>query len=134
MINSSGSGIPRLTFPIDLDASPGRHDSINKLWRERTDFCHNRYVRSVSVVLFTLLVTLPALTVELFRYRGSAKDGGTLEYLFETDKPEIPKTITHARAAEIAANFMTVFYQIQVGSLETQEYNIARSVLVGVLF
>jgi hypothetical protein len=80
-------------------------------------------VRFIVLACLTLFLTLPAFSVELlFRYRGSAKDGGTLEYIFETDEAERPKTITDARAAEIAANFMTVFCQIQVGSLETQEF------------
>jgi hypothetical protein len=28
------------------------------------------------------MLATPALSVELFRYRGAAKDGGTLEYVF----------------------------------------------------
>jgi hypothetical protein len=32
-----------------------------------------------------LLLATPAFAVELFRYRGAAKDGATLEYIFETD-------------------------------------------------
>ncbi len=79
-------------------------------------------MRSFPVIFFTLLLALPAFSAELFRYRGSARDGGTLEYVFEADGQEVPKSITDARVAEIAANFMTVFYQIQVGTLETQEY------------
>jgi hypothetical protein len=34
------------------------------------------------LVVFVLLAS-PAFAVELFRYRGAAKDGGTLEYVFE---------------------------------------------------
>jgi hypothetical protein len=30
-----------------------------------------------------LLLVVPAMSVELFRYRGAAKDGGTLEYVFD---------------------------------------------------
>jgi hypothetical protein len=33
-----------------------------------------------------LMLAIPAYAVELFRYRGTAKDGGTLEYIFETDR------------------------------------------------
>jgi hypothetical protein len=48
------------------------------------------------------------MSVELFRYRGAAKDGGTLEYVFEAD------------AAEIGADFMTTFTTSKIGALETQ--------------
>ena len=41
-----------------------------------------RYMRYLATGLVTLLLSLPALSVELFRYRGAAKDGGTLEYVF----------------------------------------------------
>jgi hypothetical protein len=34
------------------------------------------------------------MSVELFRYRGAARDGGTLEYVFETDELNVPKTVT----------------------------------------
>jgi hypothetical protein len=33
------------------------------------------------IILITLLLAVPAMAVELFRYRGAAKDGGTLEYV-----------------------------------------------------
>jgi hypothetical protein len=42
-----------------------------------------RYMRYLATGLVTILLLLPALSVELFRYRGAAKDGGTLEYVFE---------------------------------------------------
>jgi hypothetical protein len=62
------------------------------------------------------------MSAELFRYRGAARDGGTLEYVFESDQGDVPKTATKERVAEIAADFMTSFYGIQVGALETQEF------------
>ena len=68
-----------------------------------------------------MLVT-PAFAVELFRYRGAAKDGGTLEYVFATNEQNSPNAITKEKAAEVAADFMTSFYQVQVGTLETQEF------------
>jgi hypothetical protein len=37
----------------------------------------------LATILITLLLVVPAMSVELFRYRGAAKDGGTLEYVFE---------------------------------------------------
>jgi hypothetical protein len=36
-------------------------------------------MRHLATVLVTLLLSVPALSVELFRYRGAANDGGTLE-------------------------------------------------------
>ena len=62
------------------------------------------------------------MSVELFRYRGAAKDGGTLEYFFEAGKQNAPNAVTKEKAAEIAADFMTTFHQVQVGALETQEF------------
>jgi hypothetical protein len=76
----------------------------------------------LSVLAVFLLLTTPAFAVELFRYRGAARDGGTLEYVFETDEEHLPQTVAKEKVAEIAADFMTVFYHIQIGSLETQEF------------
>ena len=67
------------------------------------------------------LLTIPAMSVELFRYRGAAKDGGTLEYVFEAEEQNFPNAVTKEKAVEIAADFMTRFYHVQVGALETQE-------------
>jgi hypothetical protein len=77
-------------------------------------------VRLTILAVFVMLAT-PALAVELFRYGGAARDGGTLEYVFETDRQDIPATATKEKVAEIAADFMTTFYHIQIGALETQE-------------
>jgi hypothetical protein len=76
----------------------------------------------ISTLLITLLLAAPAMGVELFRYRGAARDGGTLEYVFETDEKDLPKTVAKEKVAEIAADFMSVFYHIQIGALETQEF------------
>jgi hypothetical protein len=76
----------------------------------------------LATVLLTLLLTLPAMSVELFRYRGAADDGGTIDYIFETDEPGLPKTVSEEKAAEIAADWMTTFYQVQTGVLESQEF------------
>jgi hypothetical protein len=70
-------------------------------------------------------LAVPSMSVELFRYRGAAKDGGTLEYVFEGDEQNSPSAITKEKAAEIAADFMTTFYHVQVGALETQEFRTA---------
>jgi hypothetical protein len=63
-----------------------------------------------------------SLSVELFRFRGAAKDGGTLEYVFEAGEQNSPNAVTKEKAAEIAADFMTTFYHVQVGAMEAQEF------------
>jgi hypothetical protein len=75
-----------------------------------------------ATTLITLLLAVPALAVELFRYQGAAKDGGTMEYVFDAGEQNSPNAVTKEKAAEIAADFMTTFYHIQVGALETQEF------------
>jgi hypothetical protein len=79
-------------------------------------------MRCFATFLITLLLAAPAMSVELFRYRGAAKDGGTLEYVFEADEQNSPNAVTKEKAAEIAADFMTTFYHVQIGGLETQEF------------
>ena len=46
--------------------------------------------------------------------------GGTLEYVFDGGGQNSPNA--EEKAAEIAADFMTTFYHVQVGALETQEF------------
>jgi hypothetical protein len=65
-------------------------------------------VRLTILAAFVLVAT-PAFSIELFRYRGAAKDGGTLEYVFEAGEQNSPSAITKEKAAEIAADFMTTF-------------------------
>src|ERR1700693_3544243 len=67
-------------------------------------------------------MAVPAMPVELFRYRGAASDGGTLEYVFEAGEQNSPNAVTKGKVGEIAADFMTTFYHVQVGALETQEF------------
>jgi hypothetical protein len=76
-----------------------------------------RGVRLTILAAFVLVAT-PAFAVELFRYQGAAKDGGTLEYVFEAGEQNSPNAVTKEKAAEIAADFMTTFYHVQVGTLE----------------
>ena len=76
----------------------------------------------LATILITFFLAIPAMSVELFRYRGAAKDGGTLEYVFEAGEQNSPNAITKEKAAEIAADFMTTFYHEEVGALETQEF------------
>jgi hypothetical protein len=70
-----------------------------------------------------LLLAVPAISVELFRYRRAAKNGGTLEYVFGLVNKTLPTP--KEKAAEIAADFMTTFYHVRVGELETQEFRTA---------
>ena len=72
--------------------------------------------------LATIFLTVPSMSVELLRYRGAAKDGGKLEYVFEAGEQNSPNAIAKEKSAEIAADFMTTFYHVQVGALETQEF------------
>jgi hypothetical protein len=81
-------------------------------------------VRLLALAVILISAT-PAFSIELFRYRGAAKDGGTLEYVFEAGEQNSPNAITKEKVAEIAADFMTTFYHAQVGALETQEFRTA---------
>src|SRR6202047_4294710 len=76
----------------------------------------------LATILITLLLAVPAMSDELFRFRGAAKDGGTLEYVFEAGGQNSPNAVTKEKAAEIAADFMTTFYHVQIGALETQKF------------
>jgi hypothetical protein len=55
------------------------------------------------------MLATPAFSIELFRCRAAAKDGGTLEYVFEAGKENSPHIVTKEKATEIAADFMTTF-------------------------
>jgi hypothetical protein len=76
----------------------------------------------LSILAAFVMLAIPAFANELFRYRGAAKDGGTLEFVFEAGEQNSPNAVTKEKAAEIAADFMTTFYHIQIGALETQEF------------
>jgi hypothetical protein len=78
-------------------------------------------VRLSILAVFILLAT-QAFAVELFRYQRAARDGGTLEYIFEAGEQNSPNAVIKEKAVEIAADFMTTFYHEQVGALETQEF------------
>ena len=43
-------------------------------------------MRYLATLLVTLLLAVPAISVELFRYRYRAEDGGEFEYIFEADE------------------------------------------------
>ena len=75
----------------------------------------------------SLLLAVPAMSVELFRYRGAANDGGTLEYVFEAGGQNSPNAVTKEKAAEIAADFMTTFYHVQIGAMgQSPLFNLLR--------
>ena len=59
----------------------------------------------LSILAVILMLATPAFAVELFRYRGAAQDGGTLEYVFEAGEQNSPNAVTKEKAAEIAADF-----------------------------
>jgi hypothetical protein len=44
-----------------------------------------------------VLLAISGISAELFRYRGAARDGGTLEYIFESEEQDVPKTATKER-------------------------------------
>jgi hypothetical protein len=69
----------------------------------------------LSTCLITLFLAVPAMSVEFFRYRGAAKDGGTLEYVFEAGEQNSPNAITKEKAAEIAADFVMTCPSWRVG-------------------
>ena len=79
----------------------------------------------LAPIFLSVLLAMSAWSVELFRYRGAARDGGTLEYVFEADAQNSPNAVSKEKAAEIAADFMATFYHVQVGVLETQEFRTA---------
>jgi hypothetical protein len=75
-------------------------------------------MRYLATLLVTLLLAVPAISVELFRYRYRAEDGGEFEYICEADEQNVPKTVSEEKAAEIAADWVTVFYHVQAGVIE----------------
>ena len=73
-----------------------------------------------TLITILILLAASAKSSPLFRYRGAARDGGTLEYVFDSDEVDVPKTATKEGVAEIAADFMADYYDVQVGALETR--------------
>jgi hypothetical protein len=77
----------------------------------------------ITSILINLLLSLPAMSIELYRYQGVARDGGTTgNMFFEKDEQNVPKTVTKEKAAQIAAEFMTTFYHVQIGALKSREF------------
>ena len=95
--------------------------SASLRWKQVVDK-GTMFGKTLATFLVSLMLAIPSMAVELFRYRGAARDGGTLEYIFETDEENLPQTVSKEKVAEIAAEFMTSFYHIQIGARETQEF------------
>jgi hypothetical protein len=75
-----------------------------------------------AAVLCGLLVPVFADAGELFRYRLPTKDGRKFQYVFESSAQPPPRSITREQAARISANWLTTFYQLQLGSFEFAEF------------
>jgi hypothetical protein len=50
-------------------------------------------MRYLARIPITLLLAILATSIELYWYRVAATDGGTLDYVFEIDAQDIPKTV-----------------------------------------
>jgi hypothetical protein len=70
-----------------------RYDDGRSKGIRKTRTSHLLFMRYLAAVLLNLLLADSVWSVELFRYRGAAKDGGTLEYIFDTDEQDAPKTV-----------------------------------------
>jgi hypothetical protein len=44
------------------------------------------------------------------------------KYVSETDEQHVPKTVSEEKAAEIAVDWMTAFYHVQTGAIESQQF------------
>jgi hypothetical protein len=71
------------------------------------------FMRYLAGILITLFLTIPAISVELFRYRGAAKDSGTLEYAFYIDEQDVPENCEGKKMVGTAADFMSSYCGIQ---------------------
>jgi integrase len=65
-----------------------------------------RYMRYLATGLVTLLLSISAFSVELFRYRGAAKDGGTLEYVFQAGEQNSPDAVMDPLVRTDAADML----------------------------
>jgi hypothetical protein len=59
-----------------------------------------------AVIAACLISAIPVSAVELFRYRYHTESGQELEYVFESDGRNVPKTATDQNAAKIAADWI----------------------------
>ena len=79
----------------------------------------------LTSLLFVVVSAPSAPAVELFRYRYYSDDGREFEYVCETNEQSASKTVSDEKAAEIAVDWVTGFYHVQVGTIESQEYRTA---------
>jgi hypothetical protein len=73
-------------------------------------------------ILGLLSLAIPALSIEVFRSPYLADTGGKFEAVFETGEQAVPQIISQEKGAEIAADFATNFYHIQVGTVATFQF------------
>jgi hypothetical protein len=85
-----------------------------------TAFDHVKLV--LTSLLFLVVSALSAPAVELCRCRYDAEDGREFECVFETDEQSVPKTVGEEKATEIAMDWMSVFYHVLVGTIESREF------------
>jgi hypothetical protein len=79
-------------------------------------------MRYIVWVLGTLLLAIPAWSIEVFRYPYLADNGGKFEAVFDVGEQTAPQIISQEKGAEIAADFAVSFYRIQVGTVATFEF------------
>jgi hypothetical protein len=73
-----------------------------------------------ATILVTLLLAVPAISVELFRYRYQDRDGGEYEFSRLMNKVRArPKT--KKRRKKLRWPGCRVFYGEQIGTIESQE-------------
>ena len=57
-----------------------------------------------------------------FSWQSLRLRDGEFEYIFEADEQNVPQTVSQEKAAKIAADWVTVFYHVEAGVIETQEF------------
>ena len=77
------------------------------------------YLGTFLIVLSLILPAMSVGAVSIPRCRQGRWHAGIR---FEAGEQNSPNAVTKEKAAEIAADFMTTFYHVRVGALETQEF------------
>ena len=77
----------------------------------------------LATILITLLLAVPAMSVELFRYQYLGEDGQKYECVYETDNPSGAKTVREEKAEIIAAEWITIFYHVRIGAIVRTEFH-----------
>jgi hypothetical protein len=76
----------------------------------------------IATILITLLLMIPASQSSCFDTEVRPRTAARWNTSFEAGEQNSPNAVTKEKAAEIAADFVTTFYHVQVGALETQEF------------